>query len=189
MDESDYLRNALNLTVFGINFGLRKLREPVNKTDWITHGRPAVVNAYYSPLENSIRNIDWLKFEHHYYFIFLSFQKNSRLEFYKALSSAKTGRCTSTTPPSVGSSAMKLRTALTIRFRERDRNGPSSSSHDLMIIPEKKKKQGRQFDPEGNLAEWWAPETKKKYLERAQCIINQYANFSLPELGLDVWLR
>ena len=27
----------------------------VNKTDWVHHGRPAVVNAFYSPLENSIQ--------------------------------------------------------------------------------------------------------------------------------------
>lgn len=56
MDATDYLRNALNLTIFGMGYGLKKLREPVNKTDWVSHGRPAVVNAYYSPLENSIRN-------------------------------------------------------------------------------------------------------------------------------------
>jgi predicted metalloendopeptidase len=55
LDSTDYLRNALNLTVFGTNYAFKKLRESVNKTDWISHGRPAVVNAYYSPLENSIR--------------------------------------------------------------------------------------------------------------------------------------
>jgi len=46
--------------------------------------------------------------------------------------------------------------------------------------------QGRQFGPDGNLAEWWEPETKKNYLERAQCIINQYGNYSFPELGLNI---
>ena len=29
--------------------------DQVNKTDWIRHGRPAVVNAFYSPVENSIQ--------------------------------------------------------------------------------------------------------------------------------------
>ena len=57
LDSTDYLRNALNLTVFGTNYAFKKLREPVNKTDWVSHGRPAVVNAYYSPLENSIRKL------------------------------------------------------------------------------------------------------------------------------------
>jgi len=47
--------------------------------------------------------------------------------------------------------------------------------------------QGRQFGPDGNLAEWWAPKTKTQYLERAECIIKQYGNYSFPELdGLKV---
>lgn len=46
--------------------------------------------------------------------------------------------------------------------------------------------QGRQFDKEGNLVEWWQPETKKKYLERAQCIIDQYSNYTVKEVGLKV---
>ncbi len=43
------------MTVFGTDYAFSKLRERVNKTDWIRHGRPAVVNAFYSPLENSIQ--------------------------------------------------------------------------------------------------------------------------------------
>ena len=27
--------------------------------------------------------------------------------------------------------------------------------------------------------DWWQPETKEKYLERAQCIIDQYGNYSV----------
>ena len=50
-----YLGNALNMTVFGTNYAFSKLREKVNKTDSVRHGRPAVVNAFYSPLENSIQ--------------------------------------------------------------------------------------------------------------------------------------
>lgn len=46
--------------------------------------------------------------------------------------------------------------------------------------------QGRQFDKNGNLVEWWAPETKKAYLEKAQCIIDQYGNYTVPELGINV---
>lgn len=48
--------SLLNLTKFGTDYSFSKLREPVNKTDWITHSRPAVVNAFYNSLENSIRN-------------------------------------------------------------------------------------------------------------------------------------
>lgn len=34
---------------------IRKLRLPVNKTDWETHSKATMVNAFYSLPENSIR--------------------------------------------------------------------------------------------------------------------------------------
>ena len=46
--------------------------------------------------------------------------------------------------------------------------------------------QGRQFDKDGNLIDWWESETKKKYLERAQCIIDQYENYTVQDIGLNV---
>ncbi|KAH1004491.1 hypothetical protein HUJ05_005292 [Dendroctonus ponderosae] len=58
LDQNQYLRSILNLTLFGTRFSFKRLRQPVNKTDWITHGRPAVVNAFYSAIENSIRKFD-----------------------------------------------------------------------------------------------------------------------------------
>lgn len=48
--------------------------------------------------------------------------------------------------------------------------------------------QGRQFDKEGNLVEWWEPETKEKYLSKAECIIHQYGNYTAKEVGLKVSL-
>ena len=30
--------------------------------------------------------------------------------------------------------------------------------------------------------DWWEPETKEKYLEKAQCIIDQYGNYTI-EVG------
>merc|ERR1719481_248399 len=43
--------------------------------------------------------------------------------------------------------------------------------------------QGSQRDGEGNLVDWWEPETKKRYLEKAQCIINQYTNYTVEVNG------
>ncbi|KAH9628009.1 hypothetical protein HF086_017984 [Spodoptera exigua] len=43
---------------------------------------------------------------------------------------------------------------------------------------------GRQFDRNGNLVDWWQEMTKQKYLEKARCIIDQYSNYTVAEVGL-----
>lgn len=55
MKEDEYLMNALRLNKFKTEAALRELYEPVNKTDWLAHATPAMTNAFYSALENSIR--------------------------------------------------------------------------------------------------------------------------------------
>lgn len=46
--------------------------------------------------------------------------------------------------------------------------------------------QGRQFDLNGNLVDWWQSKTKAHYLEKAKCIIEQYGNYTEPSTGLKV---
>lgn len=46
--------------------------------------------------------------------------------------------------------------------------------------------QGRQFDLNGNLVDWWQSQTKEHYLEKASCIIEQYGNYSEPTTSLKV---
>ncbi|KAI9283846.1 hypothetical protein BC943DRAFT_308442 [Umbelopsis sp. AD052] len=38
---------------------------------------------------------------------------------------------------------------------------------------------GRLFDGDGKIRSWWTKETERKYLERAQCFIDQYSNFTI----------
>lgn len=45
---------------------------------------------------------------------------------------------------------------------------------------------GRQFDLTGNLAEWWDEKTQIQFLEKAQCIIDQYGNYTEPKTNLAV---
>lgn len=59
VDHNLYLESILNVTKFGMNYSFGRLRAKVNKTEWITHGRPAVVNAFYSSIENSIRKLSF----------------------------------------------------------------------------------------------------------------------------------
>ncbi|PIO63002.1 peptidase family M13, partial [Teladorsagia circumcincta] len=42
----------------------------------------------------------------------------------------------------------------------------------------------RQFDANGNLRDWWDKDVKKKFLDRAQCIIDQYGKIKVPTTGL-----
>lgn len=46
--------------------------------------------------------------------------------------------------------------------------------------------EGSQFDGEGDLVDWWKEDTKAAYLEKAQCIIDQYGNYTEPETGLSL---
>jgi putative endopeptidase len=39
--------------------------------------------------------------------------------------------------------------------------------------------EGRQFDPQGNLRDWWTATDAKAFEERAACIADQYSNFTV----------
>lgn len=45
---------------------------------------------------------------------------------------------------------------------------------------------GRQFDKDGNNINWWDPTTDDLFRKKAQCIIDQYSNFTVGENGLQV---
>jgi endothelin-converting enzyme/putative endopeptidase len=38
--------------------------------------------------------------------------------------------------------------------------------------------QGRKFDPQGNLRDWWSPEDAKEFEKRAECFIQEYSAFT-----------
>lgn len=46
--------------------------------------------------------------------------------------------------------------------------------------------QGRQFDKNGNLLEWWKSDTKELFLEKSKCIIDQYGSYIDSRTGLKV---
>lgn len=55
VDEDKLLESILSIQVLDNDLNYEKLRQSVNKTDWKTHSKAAVVNAAYSSIENSIR--------------------------------------------------------------------------------------------------------------------------------------
>ncbi|KAF7279498.1 hypothetical protein GWI33_007175 [Rhynchophorus ferrugineus] len=137
LDENQYLNSILNLTLFGTRLSFKRLRQPVNKTDWITHGRPAVVNAFYSAIENSIQFPAGILQG-----VFFSADRPRYMNY--------------------GAIGFVIGHEITHGFDD----------------------QGRQFDKEGNLVDWWQSGTKKAFVEKAQCIIDQYGNYTVPELKL-----
>jgi putative endopeptidase len=38
--------------------------------------------------------------------------------------------------------------------------------------------EGRQFDAQGNLNEWWTPEDAKAFEDRSACLVNEYSSFT-----------
>ncbi|KAK4879933.1 hypothetical protein RN001_008079 [Aquatica leii] len=46
--------------------------------------------------------------------------------------------------------------------------------------------QGKQLNSDGNLENWWAEETNTAFLRKAKCIIDQYSNYTLPEIGVNI---
>jgi putative endopeptidase len=39
--------------------------------------------------------------------------------------------------------------------------------------------EGRQFDAHGNLRDWWTDKDAKEFTERAQCVVDQYADYTI----------
>lgn len=39
--------------------------------------------------------------------------------------------------------------------------------------------QGAQYDAQGNMKNWWQPETEKQFKQRTQCVIDQYGKYGL----------
>lgn len=46
--------------------------------------------------------------------------------------------------------------------------------------------QGRQYDKNGDLNNWWNEETNAAFMKRAQCLIDQYGNYTMPEVEMNV---
>ena len=45
---------------------------------------------------------------------------------------------------------------------------------------------GRQYDKDGNLVQWWSDQVIAAFKEKAQCIIDQYSNYTVEEVSMNV---
>merc|ERR1711862_644741 len=128
--ESHFL-NGINMSVWGTNYAWAKLREVVDKTDWKRHGAPAVVNAFYSSIENSIQFPAGILQGN-----FFGSDRPAYMNY--------------------GGIGWVIGHEITHGFDD----------------------QGRQYDDKGNLKNWWKDQTKDKFLDKSQCIIWQYGNYT-----------
>ncbi|KAF7995392.1 hypothetical protein HCN44_006499 [Aphidius gifuensis] len=45
---------------------------------------------------------------------------------------------------------------------------------------------GKQRDANGNVFDWWSNSTNKQYNKKAQCIIDQYGNYTVKEINMNI---
>ena len=55
LKSDSFLTNNLKLKKFILAYYSKEFRQPIDKQSWKTHGGAAIVNAFYSPNENSIQ--------------------------------------------------------------------------------------------------------------------------------------
>jgi len=139
ISSEEYFQNSVSMSIWSMNYHWRKLREKVDKTDWKRHANPAIVNAFYSSLENSIQFPAGILQG-----IFFGENRPSYLNY--------------------GAIGWVIGHEITHGFDD----------------------QGRQYDADGNLRDWWEKDTKKKFLKKTKCIIEQYGNYTVPKLNMSL---
>lgn len=45
---------------------------------------------------------------------------------------------------------------------------------------------GRQYDKNGNLKQWWDDDVIRAFKKQAQCIVEQYGNYTIDKVGIQV---
>ncbi|XP_051839020.1 neprilysin [Antechinus flavipes] len=127
--ENEYFENILKNLVFSQNKLLKKLREKVDKEEWISGA--AVVNAFYSSGRNQIVFPAGILQPP-----FFSANQPSSLNF--------------------GGIGMVIGHEITHGFDDN----------------------GRNFNKDGDLIDWWSQESANNFKNLSQCIVYQYGNFS-----------
>ncbi|KAF5280974.1 hypothetical protein FQR65_LT14898 [Abscondita terminalis] len=135
----NYLLAVTQFLLFIANYYNKKLREPINKTDWIEHAYPTIVDGFHSRTENNIQLPAGILQD-----IFYSDDRPRYMNY--------------------GAIGYTIGHEITHGF------------DDI----------GRHYDKDGNLNDWWDDNTQKTFLKKAQCIIEQYGNYTVPEINANL---
>jgi endothelin-converting enzyme/putative endopeptidase len=122
------LGNAYGASTLNVEFDLAKVGKERDRSDWGM--TPPTVNAYYSPLDNTIN-------------------------FPAGILQPPFFDASADDAVNFGAIGSIIGHELTHGFDD----------------------QGRKFDAEGNLRDWWTAEDAKKFDERAKCIVDEYGSF------------
>jgi len=133
----NYYQNGIEIGKWSTAYSWSKIREKADKTDWKRHSQPAIVNAFYSSIENSIQFPAGILQGN-----FFGSDRPAYMNY--------------------GGIGWVIGHEITHGFDD----------------------QGRQFDDEGNLANWWEEQTANNFLAKSQCIIKQYGNYTAKSLGI-----
>ena len=128
IDRGPYVLNLQRANEFDYKRDLKKIGQPVDKTDWDMS--PPTVNAYYNPQKNEI--------------VFPA--GILQPPFFDAKADDAVN---------YGAMGAVIGHEMTHGFDD----------------------QGRKFDAQGNMREWWTPEDLKNYLERSKCVEDQYNSY------------
>lgn len=127
--EDEYFENIMQNLKFSQNRQLKKLRERVDKDEWISGA--AVVNAFYTSGRNQIVFPAGILQPP-----FFSIQQPKSLNY--------------------GGIGMVIGHEITHGFDDN----------------------GRNFNKDGDLQDWWSPQSADNFKKQSQCIVDQYSNFS-----------
>jgi membrane metallo-endopeptidase-like protein 1 len=132
-----HFQNGIEIGKWSTTYVWSKIRDKVDKTDWKRHDQPAIVNAFYSSIENSIQFPAGILQGN-----FFGSDRPAYMNY--------------------GGIGWVIGHEITHGFDD----------------------QGRQFDDQGNLANWWEESTERNYLGKSQCIIWQYGNYTAESIGV-----
>ncbi|KGL77597.1 Neprilysin [Tinamus guttatus] len=127
--EDEYFENIIQNLVFSQKKRLKKLREKVDKEEWISGA--AVVNAFYSASRNQI-------------------------VFPAGILQPPFFSATQSKSLNYGGIGMVIGHEITHGFDDN----------------------GRNFNENGDLIDWWTEESARNFKEQSQCMVYQYGNFS-----------
>ncbi|XP_067158319.1 neprilysin isoform X1 [Apteryx mantelli] len=127
--EDEYFENIIQNLVFSQKKRLKKLREKVDKEEWISGA--AVVNAFYSASRNQI-------------------------VFPAGILQPPFFSATQSKSLNYGGIGMVIGHEITHGFDDN----------------------GRNFNENGDLLDWWTEESARNFKEQSQCMVYQYGNFS-----------